>query len=302
MRFNDGGKLMVPWGYVAGAHADPIEKKPFFHVEPGSVAYSFGMLGCSFHCAYCQNWATSQTMRDPLAGSPIIDITPTEIVDAGIRAGARSVISTFNEPLITSEWAVAIFRLAREQGLRTGMVSNGHGTPEVVDFVAQCLDMVKIDLKQFDDRAYRALGGRLAPVTETIRAFHQRGVWIEIVTLIVPDLNDGEAELTALAEFIASVSPDIPWHVTSFHADYRMTDRGNTGPDELARAASIGTRAGLRYVYAGNRPGQVDRLEHTLCPLCHTPLIERSGFRVLRNRMHGRSTCPDCDATVPGLW
>ncbi|MEI6667824.1 MAG: AmmeMemoRadiSam system radical SAM enzyme [Acidobacteriota bacterium] len=302
VRVNRGGRLRVPWGYVAGCQSDPIEKKPFFHVHPGSRAFSFGMLGCDLHCAYCQNWISSQAIRDPEAGTPIEPATPAALVREALDAGARSVVSTYNEPLITSEWAVAVFREARQAGLLTGFVSNGHATPEVLRYLAPWIDIFKVDLKGFDAARYRALGGRLEPVIETIRTLHAMGTWLELVTLVVPGLNDSEAELTALAAFIVSVSPDIPWHVTAFHGRYRMSGSAPTTPRLLMWAAEIGRRAGLRFVYAGNAPGGVGGLESTTCPGCDARLVERDGYRILRNRLAGRTRCPECERVIPGRW
>ncbi|HOQ61194.1 MAG TPA: radical SAM protein, partial [Vicinamibacterales bacterium] len=189
VRFNRGGVLRVPWGYVAGAQSDPIEKKPFFHVEPGCRAFSFGMLGCDFKCACCQNWVTSQALRDPAAGASLVETTPEMLVHAAIRSGARAVVSTYNEPLITTEWAVDIFKAARASGLLTGYVSNGHATPRVLDYLAPWIDVFKVDLKGFDELQYRNYGGRLEPVLDTIRRLHAMGIWVEVVTLLVPGLN-----------------------------------------------------------------------------------------------------------------
>ncbi len=301
VRVRDGDELLVPWGYVSSLALDPVEKKPFFHVLPGSTALSFGMLGCDYHCDYCQNWITSQAVRDPEAVSSIEEIEPADIVRAALEHGARIVTSTYNEPLITTEWAVEIFRLSRAQGLRTAYVSNGNATPEVLEHLWPWLDMMKIDLKGFDERHYRSLGGRLGPVVDTIRALPAMEIWTEIVTLVVPGWNDGDEELSAIAKFIASVSPDIPWHVTAFHPDYRMTEPERTGAATLARAAMIGEREGLRYVYAGNLPGAVGKRETTACHACGTALVERAGFRVLANRI-ADGACPSCGARIPGLW
>ena len=184
VRFNDHGTLRVPWGYVGGVQCDPIEKKPFFHAYPGALAYSFGMLGCDLHCAYCQNWVTSQALRDPDAVAPPVSATPEAIVRDALRLGARAVVSTYNEPLITSEWAVAVFKEAKSAGLTTGFVSNGNGTPGVLEFLKPWVDLYKVDLKSFDDRHYRQLGGRLAPILETIRRLQSMEFWVEIVTLL----------------------------------------------------------------------------------------------------------------------
>ncbi len=302
VRYNDKGHLRVPWGYVAGVQCDPVEKKPFFHAYPGALAYSFGMLGCDLHCGYCQNWATSQALRDPAAVAFPDVRSPAELVGEAVSLGARLLVSTYNEPLITVEWGVAVFREARAAGLATGFVSNGNGTPEVVDYIQPWVDLYKIDLKGFDDRHYRTLGGRLQPILDTIQRVHAAGIWLEIVTLLVPGFNDDASELGELTRFIAGVSPDIPWHVTAFHRDYKMTGPAETTPDMLGRAAAIGRHAGLHFVYAGNRPGQVGALEHTVCPRCGATLVEREGFRVLGYALTEEGRCAGCDAQIPGRW
>jgi pyruvate formate lyase activating enzyme len=302
VRFNDGGRLRVPWGYVAGIQCDPVEKKPFFHAYPGALAYSFGMLGCDLHCSYCQNWVTSQALRDPDASAPPRDTTPASLVQDAVRQGARILVSTYNEPLITVEWAVEVFTLARQHGLLTGFVSNGNGTERVLEYLRPHIDLYKVDLKSFDDRHYRELGGRLQPILETISWLHRSGVWVEIVTLLIPGFNDSEPELRGLTQFLAGVSPDIPWHVTAFHQDYRMLDTANTTPAMLKRAADIGREAGLRFVYAGNLPGRVGGLEHTACHACGERLITRYGYLIQDYRLTGGGTCPGCGTPVPGRW
>ena len=191
VRFNRGGTLYAPWGYVGGVQCDPIEKKPFFHALPGALAYSFGMLGCDLHCSYCQNWVTSQALRDPRAVAPPLAVSPDALVGAAVREGASVLVSTYNEPLITAEWAVSIFREARGAGLRTAFVSNGNATPQALDYLRPHLDFYKVDLKSFEDRHYRQLGGRLAPILDTIRRLHALDVWLEVVTLLIPGFNDG---------------------------------------------------------------------------------------------------------------
>src|SRR5229473_2971985 len=302
VRYNRGGTLYVPWGYVGGVQCDPIEKKPFFHAYPGALAYSFGMLGCDLHCGYCQNWVTSQAVRDPAAVAPPLGTTPEELVLDAIHQGGRVIVSTYNEPLITSEWAVAVFKAARAAGLVTGFVSNGNGTPEVLEYLAPWVDLYKVDLKSFDDRRYRELGGRLRPIVETIRGLCAAGFWVEIVTLLIPGFNDSPGEVTALTEFIASVSRDIPWHVTAFHGDYKMTAPGNTTARMLLDAAAIGRRSGLRHVYAGNLPGQVGDGEDTHCADCGETLIERRGYLVRSYVITADGRCPACAEPVPGRW
>jgi pyruvate formate lyase activating enzyme len=302
MRFNKGGILQVPHGYVAGAQCDPIEKKPFFHVHPGARAFSFGMLGCNLHCSYCQNWMTSQTLRDPNSIAPLMETTPADLVETACRQGAEIIISTYNEPLITSEWSLAVFREAKAAGLMTGYVSNGHGTPEVLRYLHPWLDMYKVDLKSFDDRRYRQLGGRLQPVLDTIHSLYEMGIWLEIVTLLVPRFNHSCEELKKMAEFICSLSADIPWHVTAFHKDYKMTDPGNTGTDDLLKAVEIGKTSGLHYVYAGNLPGKLRHWENTCCPNCKELLIERTGYRILKYRLTAKGGCSYCSHRIPGRW
>jgi pyruvate formate lyase activating enzyme len=302
VRFHRGGKLYVPYGYVNALHLDPIEKKPFFHALPGSAALSFGMLGCDLHCGYCQNWVSSQTLRDPMASLHAHEISPKQIVKEAITCGASSIVSTYNEPLITAEWAVAVFREARAAGLATGFVSNGNATPQVLAYLRPWLDLFKVDLKSFDDRRYHELGGRLAPILDAIGRIHQMGFWLEVVTLLVPGFNDSTGELQALTRFLASVSRDIPWHVSAFHPDYKMTGPPPTSARDLFRAAAIGREAGLRYVYAGNRPGQTADLESTFCAHCHRLLIERVGFSVVRNLLTDEAACPHCSQRVPGFW
>ncbi|RPH59889.1 MAG: radical SAM protein [Acidobacteria bacterium] len=171
-RFNEGGLLLVPWGYTGGTQCDPVEKKPFFHAHPGALAYSFGMLGCDLHCAYCQNWVTSQALRDSAAVAPPVEATPEGLVRDAVRLGAKLLVSTYNEPLITAEWAVAIFKEARAEGLMTAFVSNGNATPRALDYLGPHIDLYKVDLKSFDDRHYRELGGRLQPILDPIRRLH----------------------------------------------------------------------------------------------------------------------------------
>ena len=301
VRFNEGGTLRVPTGYVGALQCDPVEKKPFFHGLPGSLAMSFGMLGCDYHCSYCQNWITSQALRDSRAVSSVDDISARELVRLSLRYGARILASTYNEPLITSEWAVEVFQEARKRGLKTAYISNGNGTPEVLDYLRPWVDLYKVDLKSFRDKNYRKLGGRIDGVLETIQRLHRMGFWVEIVTLIVPGFNDSDEELTDLVRFLAGISLDIPWHVTAFHKDYKMTDPDNTPVSTLLRACEIGKQAGLHYVYAGNIPGRVGKWENTYCPQCNALLVERYGFRILQNNVHS-GACPQCHALIAGVW
>jgi pyruvate formate lyase activating enzyme len=302
VRYNRGGHLYAPWGYTAGTQCDPVEKKPFFHAYPGALAYSFGMLGCDLHCAYCQNWVTSQALRDSAAVSPPLPASPELLVRDAIAQGAKLLVSTYNEPLITSEWAVAVFREAKSAGLRTGFVSNGNATPQVLEYLEPWLDLYKVDLKSFDDRHYHELGGRIGPILESIRRIHEMGLWLEIVTLLIPGFNDSTDELRRLTEFLSSISPDIPWHITAFHGDYKMTDPRDTRPEDLLRAIEIGQQSGLRYIYAGNLPGAVGEWENTRCPQCGETMIERHGYRIMNYRLTPDGRCPHCATAIPGRW
>jgi pyruvate formate lyase activating enzyme len=203
--------------------------------------------------------------------------------------------------LITSEWAVEIFKVARRAGLTTSYVSNGNGTPEVLEYIKPWVDLYKVDLKSFQDRNYRKLGGVLNNVVDTIERLHTMGFWLEIVTLVIPGFNDGSEELRDIAQFLAKISPDIPWHVTAYHQDYKMTDRDNTSAATLVRAAEIGRSAGLNFVYAGNLPGHAGAWENTYCPGCGDLLIARHGFRVREMRIKAGG-CPKCMRPIPGVW
>jgi pyruvate formate lyase activating enzyme len=305
VRFNEAGELRVPYGYVAALQSDPIEKKPFSHVLPGSSALTFGMLGCDYHCGYCQNWFTSQAMRDPDSEESmqlIRRIDPAQMVEAARHARASVMVSSYNEPLITSEWAAAIFKEARAAGLKCAYVSNGNNTPEVLDYLRPYLDAYKVDLKCMRDKNYRSLGGTLQNTLDGIQRARDMGLWVEVVTLVVPGFNDSNEELWDAARFLAGLSPDIPWHVTAFHKDYKMTDPDDTDARTLQRAADIGREAGLHFVYAGNLPGRVGEYEDTVCPSCNEALVRRRGYVVRAYRISAEGKCPTCGTAVPGLW
>ncbi len=304
VRYVEAGELRVPWGYVGALNVDPIEKKPFFHVTPGARALSFGMLGCDYKCPYCQNWEISQVHRDPESDGFVEarPVTVEDLIDLARRSGSTIVTSTYNEPLITSEWAVAIFRAARAAGLMTGYVSNGNGTPEVLDYLRPWVDAYKVDLKGMTEEGYRRVGGKLSTVLATLEGLKARGFWVEVVTLVIPGQNDSEGELRDAARFLASLDPEIPWHVTAYHDDYRQSGHGSTSARSLLRAAEIGREAGLRFVYAGNLPGRVGEWEETRCPGCGGLLVERRGFRVERCSVPASGKCPSCGRSGPGIW
>ncbi|HEY3313559.1 MAG TPA: AmmeMemoRadiSam system radical SAM enzyme [Anaerolineales bacterium] len=305
VRFNRDGELRVPWGYVAALQADPIEKKPFSHFLPGATALTFGMLGCDFHCGYCQNWLTSQAMRDPhsdVALNLVRKMSPQDLVNAARRSRADVIVSSYNEPLITSEWAVGVFKTAKQAGLHCAFVSNGNATPEALEYLRPYLSAYKVDLKSFQEKNYRSLGGVLKNVLDGIQRVHELGLWLEVVTLLVPGFNDSNEELFDIARFLHSVSPDIPWHVTAFHKDYKMRNPDNTPAGTLIRAAEVGREAGLNFVYGGNLPGRVEEYEDTRCPHCNKLLVRRRGYVVQDYRITAHGTCPACGTHIPGIW
>lgn len=304
VRFNRDGVLMVPQGYVAGVQIDPVEKKPFNHFLPGSEVLTFGMLGCNFHCGFCQNWFSSQALRDPQSDAAVRSISQVSaerLVQYAVDNGASAVASSYNEPLISTEWAVEVFKLAKDRGLKTAYVSNGYSTPEALEYLAPWLDAYKVDLKSMRDSEYRKMGGTLQPVLDTIRRVRELGLWLEVVTLVIPGMNDTNDELWEAARYLVSVSPDIPWHVTAYHPDYKE-DAPPTHASTLQRAAEIGQEAGLRYVYAGNLPGRVGSLEDTVCPHCGQKLILRSGYRLSGYHITDEGNCEYCQKPVAGVW
>ena len=266
------------------------------------VAEEHNYLAGLFLVSNCQNWVTSQALRDHSAGISPTRVTATQIVEAARRSGAPTVVSSYNEPLITAEWAIDVFKEAREHNLLCGFVSNGNATPTVLDALRPWAQLYKIDLKTMQDKHYRQLGAVLQHILDGIRMVYARGFWLEIVTLVVPGFNDSAAELAETARFIASVSPDIPWHVTAFHADYQMTAPRNTAARDLLRAAEIGREQGLHYVYAGNLPGYVGGFENTYCPTCRTLLVERRGYTIRGNHLTPSGACPCCGSAIPGIW
>lgn len=289
---------LVPIRELTGEH----HQGPVFNME---VEEEHNYLAGFLLVSNCQNWLTSQAMRDPQSDASINyirEVTPKEMVRLAQRTHASTVVSSYNEPLITSEWAVEIFKEAKANGLMCAYVSNGNNTPEVMEYIRPYISAYKVDLKCMQDKNYRKLGGVLQNTLDGIKRAHDMGLWVEIVTLTIPGFNDSNEELWDAARFIAGVSRDIPWHVTAFHKDYKMTDPDNTDAKTLLRAAEIGKEAGLRFVYAGNLPGQVGEYEDTFCPGCNDRLIRRSGYVIHEYRITGEGTCPKCSTRIPGIW
>jgi len=301
VRRNVGGTLYsMNYHKVCSANPDPIEKKPLFHFQPGSRSFSIAAMGCNFRCEFCQNWQVSQAAIDTghISGQPI----PAErIVDAAVRDGCASIAYTYTEPTIFMELCNDCGRLGKERGLANVFVSNGFMTVEAIDFAADWLNGINVDLKAFTEDYYKRLcKGRLQPVLDTIGYIaNQTDIWLEITTLLVPGGNDSDDELKQLADFIVnSAGADVPWHISRFHPQYKYLDSAATPVDSLERAYEIGKSAGLRYVYLGNVPGA--KSESTFCCNCGRMLIERVGYRIIANNIDN-SKCPDCGTEIAGF-
>jgi pyruvate formate lyase activating enzyme len=298
VRENRGGKLYsLVYGKVIAKHLDPIEKKPLFHFYPGSQSLSISTVGCNFRCLHCQNWEISQFPRlyNTIAGDYL---PPEAVVDEAGRRGARSISYTYTEPTIFMEYALDCARLARERGIKNVFVSNGYTSPEGVELISPYLDANNIDIKGDDDFYRKVAGARLEPVLDTVRRMKDLGIWVEVTTLVIPGYNDSEEFLRFMAEFIASVDPAIPWHVTQFYPTYKMTDRGRTPISTLRRARKIGLEIGLKYVYEGNVPGEGG--ENTYCPGCGEVVIERLAFSHTGIRMKD-GKCVNCGCRIDGI-
>ena len=298
VRVNQGGTLYsLVYGKLVAENVDPIEKKPLFHVQPGSRSYSIATCGCNFRCLHCQNHEISQMPRDE---SRIIgwEVSPREVVRKAKASGCTSISYTYTEPTIYFEYALDVAKLAREAGLLNVFVTNGYMTSEALDTFHPYLDAANVDLKAATDDFYKKIcGARMEPVKESIRKMFSLGVWVEVTTLIIPGLNDDPEGLREIARFLLSISPDIPWHVSAFHPMYRLMDRPRTSASTLRRARELGLAEGLKYVYCGNIPGEG---EDTHCPRCGTSLIRRIGFRVLENNVKD-GHCPECGEAIQGL-
>ena len=304
VRENIGGLLFtLVYGKLAAQHIDPVEKKPMFHFLPGSTSYSIATVGCNFQCLHCQNYSISQYphQQPGLIAAEDSTTSPQEVVDAAVGNGCASISYTYVEPTIFYEFAYDCAVLARACGIKNIFVSNGFMTAEVARQLATVLDGINIDLKAFSDDFYRKVcKARLQPVMDNIRLLHELGVWMEVTTLVIPGLNDSEDELRAIASFLTTVSPDIPWHVSGFHPTYKMLDRPRTPASTLLKAREIGRAEGLRYVYTGNIPGSAG--EDTCCPSCGTLLIQRRAFASEQTTALVQGHCRSCGLSLPGVW
>jgi len=300
MRENRDGILMThAYGEVIAAHVDPIEKKPFFHFLPGTTSFSIATIGCNFQCPFCQNWEISQASKKEKTGGRGFSLTPEEIVQNALAQGCRSISYTYTEPTIFFEYAYETSILAKKSGLFNNFVTNGFMTADALETIKPFLDAANVDLKAFREETYKkTCKARLQPVLDSITLMRKLGIWVEITTLVVPGMNDGEAELRDIARFIVGVDPDIPWHISRFHPDFKYTEVGPTPMAVLRKAFELGRTEGLRYVYIGNVGGEGDL---TLCPSCGKPLVKRHGFWVEENVIRdGR--CPFCQTHIAGVF
>ena len=324
VRFNAGGVLYtLVYDKVVSREIDPVEKKPLFHFLPGSRAYSIATVGCSLRCAFCQNWEISQWPKEMLprgfapgergqAAAPLCPqlvaiedavlgerVTPYQIVDSALATGCRSIAYTYTEPTVFYELAFDTAALARARGLKNIFVTNGFISEAPLRRLATVLDAANVDLKFFNPESYKRISrARLEPVLDAIRLYRALGVWVEVTTLVIPGINDSEDELRRIAEFVASVGREVPWHVSQFYPAWKMLDRPVTPVETLRRAADLGREAGLRYVYEGNVPGE--KGENTYCPGCRALLIRRRVYRVLGDRVRG-GRCPECGFRIDGV-
>lgn len=293
----DGTLYTLVYGKVAARHIDPIEKKPLFHFYPGSRSYSIATVGCNFRCMHCQNYQISQHPKN-YPDIPGEDMTPEEVVGEAELAGCRSISYTYTEPTIFLEFAYDCARLAHEKGIRNVFVSNGYTSPDAIRLIAPYLDANNIDLKGDDAFYKKIVGAKLQPVLDTIRLMKELGVWVEVTTLIIPDYNDSDEFLSWAAGFIKSVDAAIPWHVSQFYPTHELLDKPRTPLSTLRRAKEIGEKAGLKYVYEGNVPGEGG--ENTYCPSCRQLLIERFGFTLTSVAVQD-SKCPRCGTRLDGI-
>jgi pyruvate formate lyase activating enzyme len=299
VRENKGGCLYsLVYGKIISANVDPIEKKPLFHFYPASTSFSIATVGCNFKCKHCQNHDIAQYTKqhDDIPGEHSV---PEQIVNAAVQTGSKSISYTYTEPTIFFEFAYDCARLAHEQGIKNVFVSNGYMNPSASKKIAPYLDGANIDLKGDDEFYKKICSARRSPVLEHIRLMKALGVWVEVTTLIIPSYNDSEKDLNDIIDFIISVDPAIPWHVSQFYPTYKLMDAPRTPAETLRWAREMGIKKGLKYVYEGNVPGEGG--ESTYCTNCKEILIERFGYKILSNKMND-GICFNCNESVEGIW
>lgn len=307
VRKNIGGKLFsMNSDILLSSAVDPVEKKPLFHVAPGSHSYSIAAPGCNFRCLFCQNWEIAQELPERLSESDFMELSkkyiadPSRIVKKAAASGSRSISYTYTEPTVFFELVLATSRIASENGLRNIMVTNGYMSPDALEMISPFLDAANVDLKAYDDEFYQKYcGSRLDPVKNTLRLMKKAGIWVEITTLLIPGLNDNMEKLAQMAEFISGeLGTETPWHISRFHPQHKMTDRAPTPVELVRKARSIGLEKGLKYVYTGNIPG--DEGESTFCSSCGKKIIGRTGYRIDSIEIKN-GACAFCEKKTEGL-
>jgi len=300
VRENQEGKLYtLVFGRTISMNVDPIEKKPLFHLFPGSGSFSIATVGCNFRCLQCQNHEISQMPADEkrIEGSVVL---PSKIVSLAKEYRCRSISYTYTEPTIYFEYAYETSAIASREGIRNVFVTNGYMTEEALRTIRPYLDAANVDLKSFQEKFYKEIcGARLKPVMENLKLMKELGIWVEITTLVIPTLNDSDREFEEIAQFILSLGQEVPWHISAFYPTYKMLNLPRTPASILFRAREIGMKAGLRYVYCGNIPGRGG--EDTFCPHCGEKVIERVGFQVIKNEVV-EGECRHCHTKIDGVW
>ena len=314
VRENHNGELMLlVENKPVTVNIDPVEKKPLYHFLPGTPIFSLGTLGCNFHCGFCQNWDISQILkmqdrkwkiaRKQDGDDSRIDYwKPGRIIDYCLMNNIPSIAFTYNEPTVFIEYALAIIKAAKRAKIKTVFVSNGYQSKISAQILVKAgLDAINIDLKSFTNEFYlNNCGAKLQPVLDNIKGFWDEGIWVEVTTLIIPAENDSEAELKHIAEYMYSVSPDIPWHISRFHPEYLMQDKPVTEERKIRQTYTIGRKVGLKYIYAGNI--ETNFGQDTVCPKCQTQLITRTGYQVTLTDTFNHGQCQKCKTKVQGVW
>ena len=300
VRENRGGRLYsLVYGRSVATGIDPIEKKPFFNFYPGSTAYSISTAGCNFRCLNCQNWEISQMPKGKEGKIVGEELLPEKIVTEAGSRGCRSIAYTYTEPTIFFEYAYDTAKLAHKEGIKNVFVTNGYTSSEAIKEIAPFLDAANIDLKGYSEDFYHEVcGAKLQPVLDNIRLYKELGVWVEVTTLLIPGYSDDENQLKGIAAFIKSVDENIPWHVTAFYPAFKLLDVPPTSVESLRKARDLGLKAGLRYVYEGNVPGEGG--ENTYCYSCGEPVIKRYGLEIIENKLTD-GKCPKCKIQIDGV-
>ncbi|MBE0515059.1 AmmeMemoRadiSam system radical SAM enzyme [Sulfurimonas sp.] len=302
-RVEDGELKLLVYGLAAAVNIDPVEKKPMFHFLPKSRSFSVGTVGCNFSCKFCQNYDISQYPKEH--GHKIVgrEFPPQMIVETALENGCKSIAYTYNEPIVFFEYTYDTAKLAHEKGLKNIYVTSGYETRKAIDLLAPYIDGMNIDIKSFSDEFYKEIcGARLKPVLEALKYAHEKGIWVEITTLLIPGKNDSDEEIRGIAKFIAELDVSIPWHLSAFHPTYKMLDVARTPESTLLRAYKIGQEEGLKYLYVGNVDNE--DYESTYCPSCKNRIIDRSGNigQFVTNELDENGICPHCGYMLEGVW